>query len=182
MRLIRLTALAAALAVLAGCSTISVNQDYDREADFSTYGTYAWVPQQTTAIGDAKAAKTTNTLLDKRIRNAVNAELQAKGMSIDTEDPDLLIAYHVGVDQKINVTDWGYSYPHYYGGWGGSNIDVTNYNEGTLIVDLIEYETKELVWRGTATKVLEENPSPERAEKNLQEVVRKIFDQYPPKM
>ena len=165
-----------------GCSSISTNFDYDREADFQSYKSFAWVPQQTTAIGDAKQAQQTNTLLDKRVRNAVNAKLQAQGMTIDTENPDLLVAYHTGIDQKINVTDWGYSYPRYYGGWGGGNVDVTSYEEGTLIVDLIDYKTKQLVWRGVATKALETNPTPEQMDRNMQAVIDALFSKYPPKV
>ena len=80
----------------------------------------------------------------------------------------------------VNVTDWGYSYPRYYGGWGGGNVDVTTYDEGTLIFDLIDYKTKQLVWRGSATAALASNPSPEQQEKNLQTVVQKVFAAYPP--
>lgn len=182
MKSISLLMLIVFAAASVGCSSISVNHDYDREADFPSYKSFAWVPQQTTAVGDAKQAMQTNTLLDKRIRNAVNAELESRGMAIDTENPDLLIAYHTGIDQKVNVTDWGYSYPRYYGGWGGGNVDVTTYDEGTLIVDLIDYKTKQLVWRGAATKALASNPTPEQQEKNLNEVIQKIFAAYPPKV
>ena len=182
MKTVSLILVVAFAAASIGCSSISTNFDYDREADFQSYKTFAWVPQQTTAIGDAKQAQQTNTLLDKRIRNAVNAKLESQGMSIDTENPDLLIAYHTGIDQKINVTDWGYSYPRYYGGWGGGNVDVTSYEEGTLIVDLIDYKTKQLVWRGVASKALETNPTPEQMDKNMQAVIDALFSKYPPPM
>jgi hypothetical protein len=111
----------------------------------------------------------------------VEAELQGRGMTADTENPDLLLVYHTGVDSKINVTDWGYTYPTRYGGWyGDRDVDVYQYEEGTLIVDLIDAKTHQLVWRGTATKTLEDNPSPERMEQNLREVVGKMFASYPP--
>ncbi|UCH83766.1 MAG: DUF4136 domain-containing protein [Candidatus Latescibacterota bacterium] len=171
------------VALVVGCSSISVNQDYDSEADFMAYKTYAWLQQPTTAVGDARAAQQMNTLLDKRIRNAVNAQLSAKGMALlDSDDADLFVAYHTGIQDKVNVTDWGYTYPRHYGGWygGGSDISVTNYQEGTIIVDLIDTNTKQLVWRGTATGALETNPSPEQIEHNLNNVMEKMFKKYPP--
>ena len=181
MRILYLMAIIALAMVAAGCSTISVNHDYDSEADFATYNTFAWLQEPVTAIGDAAAARQQNTLLDKRIRSAVEAELQAKGMTADTETPALLLVYHTGVDSKINVTDWGYTYPTRYGGWyGDRDVDVYQYEEGTLIVDLIDAKTHQLVWRGTATKTLEDNPSPERMEQNLREVISKMFANYPP--
>jgi hypothetical protein len=167
-----------------GCTSFSVNQDYDSDADFAAYKTYAWLQQPTTAVGDAKAAQQTNTLLDKRIRTAVNAELTAKGMTLlDSDDANLFVAYHTGIQDKVNVTDWGYSYPRGYGGWygGGSNIDVTSYQEGTIIVDLIDTSSKQLVWRGTASGALSSNPSPEQIEKNLADIMKKMFKEYPPK-
>jgi hypothetical protein len=181
MRLFSLAMLICFAVLAAGCSTISVKYDFDKEADFAAYGTFAWLQEPVSAVGDAKAAKQMNTLLDKRIRTAVEAELQARGMTVNTETPDVLLVYHTGVDSKIDVTDWGYSYPTRYGGWyGGSNIDVYEYEEGTLIVDLIDARSNQLVWRGEATKTLEDNPSPEQMDQNLREVVGRMFANYPP--
>jgi hypothetical protein len=167
--------------VAAGCSSISIRHDFDQDADFASYRTYAWLEQPTTAVGDVDAARQMNTLLDKRIRAAVDAELTAKGLTSVAENPDLLIAYHTGVENKIDVTDWGYTYPTYYGGWyGGRDIDVYTYHEGTLIVDLIDAKAKQLVWRGEATKTLETDPTPEQREQNLHAAVSKMFANYPP--
>lgn len=172
------------IALTAGCSSISVNHDYDSDADFAAYQTYAWIQQPTTAVGDARAAQQMNTLLDKRIRNAVNAQMSAKGMTLfDSDDANLFVAYHTGIQDQVNVTDWGYTYPRHYGGWygGGSNIDVTTYQEGTIIIDLIDTSTKQLVWRGTASGALASNPTPEQIESNLAKVMEKLFKDYPPK-
>jgi hypothetical protein len=93
--------------VAAGCSSMDFNHDWDRDADFPSYSTYAWLNVPTTAVGDAQTARRKNTLLDKRIKSAVDAEMKTKGFSIDAESPDLLAVYHVGVQDKVNVTDWG---------------------------------------------------------------------------
>jgi hypothetical protein len=170
-----------AVLLAVGCSSISVRHDFDTQADFTAYQTYAWLQQPTTAVGDAEAAQRTNTLLDKRIKRAVDAELAAKGMKPSAENPDLLVIYHTGLDRKVDVQDWGYSYPRYpYGGWYGGQVDVYEYDEGTLIVDLIDAESDQLVWRGTATKVIDETASPEKREANLNEVVTRLFADYPP--
>jgi len=165
----------------AGCSSMEFNHDWDRDANFSSYSTYAWLNVPTNTVGGSvKTARTKNTLLDKRIKSAVDREMKAKGLTVDTESPDLLAAYHVGVEDKVNVTDWGYRYSYDYWGWGGRNIDVYQYTEGTLIVDLIDAQTKELVWRGAATATLDENPSPEKADARIQQAVEGILANYPP--
>ena len=82
--------------VTVGCSSLRVQHDYDQYADFSGYRTFAWVTQPTTAVGDARTARQVNTLLDSRIKRAVNVSLMEKGMQLNTDSPDLLIAYHTG--------------------------------------------------------------------------------------
>lgn len=181
VRILWLAALIGAVLAATGCSSITVNQDFDTQADFAAYKMYTWLQQPTTAIGDAKAAQRTNTLLDKRIRSAVDAQLASKGMTLVSENPDALVIYHTGIDQKVDVQDWGYSYPHYpYGGWYGGQVDVYEYNEGTLIIDIIDAKSDQLVWRGTATKVIDETATSEEREANLNEVLARLLAQYPP--
>jgi hypothetical protein len=171
--------IAVTVLLLAGCSSVSVNYDYDHDADFRAFTSYDWMQGPTVAVGDARAAQTRNTLLDQRIRKAVDGQLVDRGLK-QRANPDLLVVYHIGVEDKINVTDWGYTYGSYYWGWGGRAVDVYQYQEGTLIIDLINAKTEMLVWRGWATKTLEDNPSPEKAEYTINSVVEKIFRDYPP--
>ena len=97
--------LAVVLAV--GCSSMSFNHDWDRDADFPSYRTYAWIDQQTDpATGNAQTARVQNSLLVKRIRSAVDSELRNKGLSVNTDSPDLLLVYHTGLQDKVNVTDY----------------------------------------------------------------------------
>lgn len=165
---------------LTGCSSVSVNYDYDHEADFRSFTSYDWMEAPRVAVGDARSAQQMNTLLDQRIRRAVDEQMELKGLKQDTSSPDLIVVYHTGLEDKVNVTDWGYTYGSYYWGWGGRAIDVYQYQEGTLIVDLINAETQMLVWRGWATKTLEENPSPEKTEYNINNIIQRIFSEYPP--
>jgi hypothetical protein len=58
---------------------------------------------------------------------------------------------------------------------------VYEYQQGTVIVDLIDAQKQELVWRGTVTGVLESNPTPEKMDKNANAAMAKLFSQYPPK-
>jgi len=169
-----------AILLALGCSSMSVNHDWDRDADFGKYKTYAWAAQPETKPRNAQEAQQRNDLLDKRIRNAVDDELKAKGFTENQASADVLVVYHLGTQDKINVTDWGYRYSYDYWGWGGRDIDVYQYTQGTLVVDLIDASTKELVWRGSATKTIESNPSPDKVEKNVRNAVSAIFAQYPP--
>ena len=169
------------IALIAGCSSISVNNDFDPTIDFSVYSTYAWIRQATNISGNAQQAVAQNSLTGKRIMNAVDQQMAGKGFSM-TDDPELLVVYHTGVQDKVQVTDWGYGYGRYGGWYGGGGVDVYNYQQGTLIVDLVDAKSKDLVWRATAQGVLSEsNPSPEQMQEKINNVVGKMFQKYPPK-
>ena len=93
----------------------------------------------------------------------------------------LLIVYHIGTQEKIQVTDWGYRYSDYYWGYGGRQIDVYQFTEGSVVFDLIDSETNNLVWRGTGTGVVnQDRKSPEEMQARANEVINKIMKSFPP--
>lgn len=173
-------ALAVLLAGLAGCSSLSVNYDYDNNVEWTNFKTYNWMEGARDAIDPAMALGN-SSLLDQRIRNSVNGEMEYRGLAV-SEEPDLLVVYHLGTQEKIQVTDWGYRYSDYYWGYGGRQIDVDQYTEGSLVIDLVDAKTMNLVWRGTGTKVLDRSQrSPEEIQARLDDIVAKIMASFPPK-
>jgi hypothetical protein len=105
-----------------------------------------------------------------------------RGMAEDPSAPGVLVVYHVGFKDKIQVTDWGYNYsPYYWGYGGGRQLDVYQYQEGTLIIDVVDAGTKNLIWRGTGTKVIENTQlTPEQMKARIDEIVHKIMASFPP--
>lgn len=171
------------LLALAGCSSISVNHDYDTHADFTAYRTFAWMELSQDMPANAQQAEQSSDLLDRRIRGAVEGEMAHRGMAqVTGVEADVLVVYHLGTQEKVQVSDWGYSYGHYYGGYGGRNIDVYQYTEGTLIIDIVDARTHDLVWRGSGTKTIDRSQkSPEQLQANIDEAVGRIMQSYPPK-
>jgi len=163
--------------LLVGCAPISTNFDYDVSWDFESLKTYQLLsPPVDSAV---------NSLSRDRVRNAINSELIARGYNEVDTDPDFQVAYHVGSQDKIQVSDWGYGYGgrgSYYG-YGGrrSAVDVYQYQEGSLIVDIVDTDTHKLIWRGTARKVLDTNPTPEQRTATVNAAVAKILADFPPK-
>lgn len=164
------------LLVLAACSTTSVRFDYERGVDFSQFKTFDFYPVPESLVE--------NPLVVKRIGRAVIKEMEAKGLTHD-EKADLLIAIHTEVEDKIDITSYGYSYaPYYhYGYWGGGygGTTVSRYEEGTLIIDIVDNEEDELIWRGEASKALPSNPTPQQIDGIIDEVVAKVLANYPPR-
>jgi len=172
---------ALSVAMTTACSSVAVYHDYDVEADFSRYRTYQWLPSAPdSTLRGTDAALTGNTLLDRRIRNAVDAAMGAHGFTVAPGDPDLLVAYHTGLKDRMEITDWGYTYSGEYAGWVGRDVDVQNFTEGTLIIDLLAPGTRQLVWRGTATGEIHPRSKPEERDRAMKELVARMFKDYPP--
>ena len=170
------------LTMLMACASGRVNYDYDPDANFASLKTFDWMKQSAKASVGVKEALARNTLLDKRIKNAVNRQLTAKGLKQDSSNPDFVIAYHVGVEDKINNQDWGYSYAVRGRYWGvrTRDVQVHQYKEGTLILDFVDAKTKELLWRATGSGVAKENPTPAEVEKSINKAIAKFLENFPP--
>ena len=164
----------AAVAALAACSSITTNADYNPGTDFSKYKTWAWHE-----TGDVK-----DSLWRQRIQTGVAAELSRKGLKENDSNPDLWVAAHTRLDEQTQIntynTGWGYGWGWGYGA-GMTTSTVQQIPVGTLIVDLVDANQKQLVWRGTATKTLNPDSSPESKQENLQKALAKMFEGYPPK-
>jgi len=154
------------------CSTIyDVRYDYDPQTDFSGFKTFDWmqVPEKADM----------NSLVIQRIKNAVNAELKAKGLTLTSNNPDFLIAKHLGKKDQVKVTDWGYSYGRrgYRGTAGGS---VHQYEEGSLILDFVDAKSKKMIWRGAAKAQVQYVDTPKKIDSLINEAVKEILKEYPP--
>jgi hypothetical protein len=158
------------LAAITGCSSISISTDFDSNADFAGYKTFGWMKQSDSGEGYDYSG-----LVDERIKSAADKQLQAKGLTKATTDTDLLVVYHAGKKEQLEVEDWGYG-----GWWGVGGGEAYSYEEGTLIVDLVDANTKKMVWRGTAKKAMSDNPSPEERDAAIDEAIQKMFEKYPP--
>ena len=106
------------------------------------------------------------------------------GYQKQSENPALLIVYHTGLKDKIDVTSRGYGYRpgyygrgHYGGGYGAGGLDVRTYKEGTLILDIVDPETMQLIWRGWAVDALNDL---ENASMYINKAVREILARFPP--
>jgi hypothetical protein len=170
----RVSLLIAGLAFLAACSSVSVKEDYNPSTDFSPYKSYKFYdgpPPQ----GDPLAA---NPIIRDRLMRAVDKQMAEKGFKkVVTGDADLVVVLMAGVQQKVQVSQsGGYGW---YGHGGYTSVDY--YNEGTVVIDMVDGAKKELVWRGTGTGTLANSPSAEDAEYNAQSAVQQILANFPPK-
>ncbi len=159
------------------CSTVKVSSDFDRDANFTGYKTYAFTQEAKELPVD--------DINRKRIMDAVSTELAAKGFSL-SEQPDVWIDLKMKAQEKESATATtsspygaGYGY-RWGGGFSTTTINVEHYVEGTLFVDMIEVAKKQLVWQGRAVGTLDPDASPEKRENNIKQAVKQVFTKYPP--
>jgi len=159
--------------MLAGCSGIQVTTDFNREWNFDSYKTYDWVAAKSPELRDPLLE---TPMQDMRVKDAVERELGIKGYHRSVEDPDFLISFFIGSESQVDVSTCGYHYPTSPHCWGG-DVEGYTYSEGTLVLDFIDFDKEELVWRGSAKGALYQGGS---ADKTLTEAVVKMLKDFPP--
>ena len=182
-KLLKFTPILVLAILLSSCSSVRVAADYDREANFEQYKTFAFFKP---GIDKAEISD-----IDKRrILRAIEAELLAKGMT-KSENPDMLVSIFTKSNQRVDVYNnawgagaWGWGGFNRWGwgwgpgfGWGGSNVSTTT--EGMLFIDFIDANKKELVWQGSGTGYLV-TKNVEKKEARIKEFVSKTLEQFPP--
>jgi hypothetical protein len=155
-------------------SAQQVKTDYDRNANFGQYKTYSWAQ-----------VKTKDALDVDRIKAAVNAALTAKGWSqVDSGGDVSIVAVEITQNQQTLNTFYdgfggGFGWRRFGGGgFGEATTTTETYKVGTLVVDLFDAKTKQLLWRGTSSDTLSNNS--DKNIKNLDKGVEKMFKKFPP--
>jgi hypothetical protein len=174
--------LTALVIALVSCGpTLHVNSDYDKQANFSQYKTFA-IDKNDTING---AISQFNR---QRIINAIRDEMTKKGFQENSSSPDLFVFSAAifkdmqAVTANTNYYGYGGMYHPYY--WGGgmtssnTTYSVQNYKDGSLIIDVVDVKTQKIVWEGVGNKEIDKpSKDPESA---IKQAVASIMASFPP--
>ena len=142
--------------------------DFDPGADFSVIKTFALGVQRTITSNKPELS---DELVKKKLDLAVRTELTKKGlMEVPITASDIIVQYHLGSVNKAETTVW-------VGRWGGTHRATTHFTEGTLIVNLVRRQSKEMLWRGVYR---DDEKHPAKLSEHLPRNVQRLFDKYPP--
>jgi len=199
MRLTQLVtaAAAAALTVTACAPGISVRTALSPDASVGGLRTFRVLPTPQPKIAGAVSSTNdpmlVNSISNRELRADLAQEFAGLGYVASDSNPDFCVAYYASTNQKLDVTYWDYGYawrPHWWSGWGRrygrgwggdwgmqSSPMVTQYTEGTVIVDVIDPKTKDLLWRGQGIAPVSSNER--QYEQDLQKAVEAIVDKFP---
>jgi len=159
-----------------------VSYDYEKSANFASFKTYA--QKDGTKVGQQ--------LIDDRIVAAIDTQMAAKGFTKAASNPDVVVIYHVAFDKEKDISTYSSGYGGGYGpygyGWGGgwaggtTTTQVRDIVVGTLVIDMADAKKNQLAWRGMGVKEINTQANPEKRDKSINEAVKKIFKNYPPKV
>jgi len=158
------------------CSSVQTTFDYDKNADFTKYKTYAF--------SEETAELPINQLNRDRVLDAVNNEMYAKGFAEMGKDPDVIVDIHIKGKEVVtaNATTTGAGYNRYGWGAGYSSTQVTydSYTEGSMFITLVDRISEKIIWQGVGTKTLDESATPEKRTEMINYSVKQIMSNYPP--
>jgi hypothetical protein len=148
-----------------------VKYNYMPGTNFSNYHTYQWV--------NIPGGIHPNQIVDQEIRQAVDSQLVAKGLTKSTSGTaDLNVCYQVAIDQQRQWNAFGMG-----GGWrfgGMASATSSTIDNGTLVVDIYDVAKQQLVWNGSAAKTLNPSSNQQKNVQNLNKAIAKMMKNYPP--
>ncbi len=168
------------IAGLAGCaSPMKVSSDYYREADFSSYRTFSFMPGRALLVATTQPV---SPLLEGRLMAAAADVLSTRGYrQVDNPDQaDFILSFTLGERDQISVNNYPEAYRETWrlDGPNPGSVEVRTYTEGTLSIDMFEVKTRQPVWFGRASRSLTQSDRGNPA--LVKEVVSAILKQFPP--
>ena len=161
--------------VFFGCS-VKVHTGFDAKHDFSKYKTFCWLAGcEFTYTGPAYLD---DSLLRERIKEAITVELGRKGLTKDEDNPDLLVDFHISVQNESSIIYHHQEEDRYYY-QPFPEEEVINYLKGTIVIDMVDKPEGHMVWRSEAIGYMEVHP--DLSQKNIQKGIRLALRKFPPK-
>lgn len=183
--------LIAGVILMTGCaskSEIDVSTDYSM-ANFDQFSSYQWLPED-----QSKGHKPDNNLITDRITDSINKNLSSKGYHQTDAKPDVLVDFNVTTAAKVNIDNNqtyegyapGFTWSRGYGAQatqskvGVMETSIVEYTEGSLMIDIIDPNNMQIIWRGIGTNKLPEQYDRDLASKLINKAVTATLENYPP--
>jgi len=159
---------------LAGCAS-NVVTDYDSATTFGDYNTWAYADSNSFMSLDGS-----------RVKSALERELASKAMKpVSAAEAEVLVSWNIAKEERLEQSGLGLGLGFGTGnfGWGlSAPPPVREVDEGKLVIELADAQSRQVIWRAASKRYLNENQSPETRRKLIDEVVQEMFTKYPPRL
>jgi len=191
MRIARFVPAAAVVALAACASAVQVRTALSPDASLTGLRTFRVEQTPKPKIANAQSNSDpmlVNSISNRALRSDLQQGFEKLGYAVNDSTPDFCVAYYASTNQQLDITGWDYGYPfrpRRWAGWGfyqprfGAAFDpmVTQYTQGTVIVDVFDPKTKDLLWRGQGVAAVSDNQ--EQYTQELQTTVGAILAKFP---
>jgi hypothetical protein len=176
---------AAVLLALTACASVDVRTVTNPDANLGSRHTFAVMPLPDRRLPGAQPADDpmlVNSITNRALRADLVKAFENRGYVV-SDTPDFAVAYYASAREKLQVRDWDYGYPYYPRWWGGPIHDpaygplVTEYTQGTVIIDVIDPDTKELLWRGQGVAKVSDDEA--QYQQDLWKTVMAVLEKFP---
>jgi hypothetical protein len=147
------------------CSSVTIDDYFFKTADLTSYKTFDWLSRPHAML----IVKEGRGQTEKLLKESVNKQLTARGLSQKADSPDLLISYLVGAE-LTNTDDFSDKV---------GERTAQQYSEGAILLDFLDGKTRELLWRVAAFGIEDRNPTPERNKEIVEKTVERMFKNFP---
>jgi hypothetical protein len=171
---------------LAACASVDVRTVKSPDANLGTLHTFNVMPnpkQRFQATQSQSDPMLVNSVSNRALRADIFRGFEGRGYAV-SDKPDFTVAYYASTREKLDVNYFDYGYPYYPGWWGmgpGPGISApmtTQYTQGTVIIDVVNPATNELLWRGQGVATVSDDEP--KYEQELWKTVKAILDKFPP--
>jgi hypothetical protein len=146
---------------------MSVKQDWDPDYYFGDIDAYGWLPLRSTHnIGEMRL---------KRLVHAIDAEMATKGLELTADNPDVLLVLHIMSETALDLAEHGYA-----PGWSKGDSKMSDLDMGSMRMDVVDAETRNLVWRAVVDGEVDPMATPAEQEKRFAKLAKEMFEKFPP--
>jgi hypothetical protein len=172
----RLGPVLAVLMTAVGCASMSVSSHMEPNLQTTAYHTFGWGTPDPLPTGDPRLDQ--DPFFKDRIEGAVEKQMSARGFTFTDKDPDLRLHYHAVITPRLDVNrvdrEYGYCYDD------TCSARVFDYEQGTLVIDVVDVKTNRVIWRGWAQETIEPAlKNQDRMAKDIAEAVQRMLARFP---
>ena len=176
---------AALVLALTACASVDVRTVTSPGANLTALHTFAVMPQPDRRLPAAQSTNDpmlVNSISNRALRADLVKAFENRGYVL-SDKPDFTVAYYASAKEKLDVTYWDYGYRYYPSWWDGPGFydrnapSVTEYTQGTVIVDVVDPSTRELLWRGQGVAQVSNDEG--RYVQDLWKTVMAVLEKFP---